>query len=884
MCWRSPSVERCFSARLRWLIRSFLRCLLARRSGCGASSAATPVPPNGLPAAIKPGATPSSPKTSDGGHLTSVQPDAPAGSAKSKAAAQETNTPDGATTQTGETTKDAKTTAGAAGSPSHKSTHPPNGTSLAGAPNSSSQQQQQQQISIASTTVTSKKDEPTQNQKGQDGTQKRDRDAARASHSSKLDMLQEHASGISRDTEAETQEILAKVLVCRNCEDVQLPLAVWCTSCHKDEDESPPVYCEACNTDLHQFAKTKQHVRESLSTIHTTRMKTATELGYPGTLLPPGLPQLESLACSNCDEDPQMYCTQCKTILCTSCAREIHQPKLLAAHTRHLLTSRFIAAGFHAAAKQHDKPVDKPAAISLHRTGSTGDSHSKPKQISVIQSPHALVRRTSAGANGSTASGGAGAKTFMPSSSPPTKARLGGKYRHRSTETTDIVPTENPGLPGDVYVFGDPSVNEPTLGEVQLTFRNISNPFDIIGTGVSIISVACGTDHAGAVTSLGSLFMWGNNHEKQLGCGSALGSERFTKDPILIEFPRHAPIKAVACGSVHTLALTQQGEVYAWGDGKMGKLGQVSDLDCDTPALVTLGHWGARGEEEPEDLSGEEEVVAIACGQNNSGCVVSGRKDRCQLYIWGEGQSGQIPSPDLSRGGSRPSLLPKLFPQLVCIQVSSYMHVASSCCSLLARSPRSPSLSLPLSPSLQVPEARSEPYPEIIALGFGTKHVVCITGAGAVFTWGETGFGACGYSVPTSDGDNVALQLTPRLVPKLFLDGVKAKAVACGERHTTILSSTGDVWSFGSGESHQIGISQSQMEYKQPVDQMNVVLIFLGFLRLLSFVVPLSPLPLSPLLQWTTSINSSPNARSVSVPPLPTRSNPSRSAPVFPPP
>jgi alpha-tubulin suppressor-like RCC1 family protein len=71
-----------------------------------------------------------------------------------------------------------------------------------------------------------------------------------------------------------------------------------------------------------------------------------------------------------------------------------------------------------------------------------------------------------------------------------------------------------------------------------------------------------------------------------------------------------------------------------------------------------------------------------------------------------------------------------------------------------------------------------------------------------------------GYTLASNDGDNTALQLQPRLVPKLYLDGVKAKSIICGERHTTILSHSGDVWSFGSGESHQIGIMDNVDQFQ----------------------------------------------------------------------
>jgi len=44
----------------------------------------------------------------------------------------------------------------------------------------------------------------------------------------------------------------------------------------------------------------------------------------------------------------------------------------------------------------------------------------------------------------------------------------------------------------------------------------------------------------------------------------------------------------VACGSrdAQTLALTDEGHVYSWGDGDFGKLGRGGSEGCATPQLV----------------------------------------------------------------------------------------------------------------------------------------------------------------------------------------------------------------------------------------------------------------------------------------------------------
>jgi len=462
-------------------------------------------------------------------------------------------------------------------------------------------------------------------------------------------------------------------------------------------------------------------------------MKSGAELGFGGMNLPPGLPPLECLACSNCDGDVHVFCAACKTLLCTDCARDIHNPKLLRAHLRTRLSCKFILAAFKAAAKGVEaRAVDKAAKTLKAAAGISTESLSDSKDGSDVSSNAlgaALMRLDARKSvqpitvvpSPVSASAGAGKGTFRTDSTnttTTTKPRVNAlaliskngaavaaaaaasssasapslsavkRVRVRappSLEGRDLPARENPGVAGDVFAFGDPALTGPMGNPLaQLEFRNLSNPFDTLGA-VQIVSVSAGTDHCGAVTAMGSLFMWGSNVEAQLGCGKRLGEERWSSSPLLIEFPRHAPIKQVACGAVHTLALTQEGQVYSWGDGKMGKLGHGSDLDCDEPTPVLLGHWGPRGEKADKDLSGDEKVVCVAVSQNNSGAVVRGRADKCQLYLWGEGASGQIPQhPDL--GPISSERVPSLFPTLVL---------------------------------LHTPAQSNDPYPELACLGLG---------------------------------------------------------------------------------------------------------------------------------------------------------------------
>jgi hypothetical protein len=145
-----------------------------------------------------------------------------------------------------------------------------------------------------------------------------------------------------------------------------------------------------------------------------------------------------------------------------------------------------------------------------------------------------------------------------------------------------------------------------------LVFRNIANSWDTIGN-CQIVQISCGPQHTAAVTAMGTLFIWGDNTNMQLGVDT--GSDKHSSAPLVVKFPTPTAVKQVACGSVHTMCLAQDGKVYTWGSGLMGILGHESDVNRETPTLL-------KGLNKPDQAGGREEVVWVACGPNNSGVIV----------------------------------------------------------------------------------------------------------------------------------------------------------------------------------------------------------------------------------------------------------------------
>ena len=126
----------------------------------------------------------------------------------------------------------------------------------------------------------------------------------------------------------------------------------------------------------------------------------------------------------------------------------------------------------------------------------------------------------------------------------------------------------------EVLGCGDNSSGQ--LGDFTTTERLTLTPaFSISG----IKAIACGYNHTLVLDSTSALWAWGYNGLGQLGTGDTV--DRWT--PVFIGYG----FKAIAAGAAHSLALDVYGRVWAWGDNDSGQLGTGDYVSYTTPQLVT---------------------------------------------------------------------------------------------------------------------------------------------------------------------------------------------------------------------------------------------------------------------------------------------------------
>ena len=129
--------------------------------------------------------------------------------------------------------------------------------------------------------------------------------------------------------------------------------------------------------------------------------------------------------------------------------------------------------------------------------------------------------------------------------------------------------------------------------------------------GKDIIQVAAGFHHSLALESNGNLYGFGRGDSGQLGNTDSLPDKtHHSPDPIPIYLNEGQPnpkISQIACGENQNLVLTADGEVYTWGYGDTGALGHKEDSDEYKPRKLIV----MQGINKKRAKSGETPIKAI---------------------------------------------------------------------------------------------------------------------------------------------------------------------------------------------------------------------------------------------------------------------------------
>ncbi|MEU7017876.1 sialidase [Streptomyces sp. NPDC046385] len=265
----------------------------------------------------------------------------------------------------------------------------------------------------------------------------------------------------------------------------------------------------------------------------------------------------------------------------------------------------------------------------------------------------------------------------------------------------------------------------------------------------NIKDIAAGGKHALALDTSGQVYSWGDNSYGQLG-NNRTGDSRTVPDRVQ-GMPK---VKQISAGCDFSLALLENGKVYAWGRGIHGQLGNGSRATSSVPRQVTglenivsidagcyhalaltaddtvkswgynlygqLGNSSTKSSTVPVDVDWLEGVSEIEAGAHHNYVKTSDS----HVYGWGNNQYGQLLEGDESFGDN------------------------------VSRTNRTAPVEIPRLEGVQ-------------HLAAGLRHGVAVT-ADDVFTWGNNSEGQLGNGTTVSRFESV----------KILNEGSKVKDVA----------------------------------------------------------------------------------------------------------
>ena len=256
-----------------------------------------------------------------------------------------------------------------------------------------------------------------------------------------------------------------------------------------------------------------------------------------------------------------------------------------------------------------------------------------------------------------------------------------------------------------------------------------------ISKRVFIRQIAAGEDHTVALTEGGVVFTWGDNSRGQLGHGRGTvrngtrmaGIREDCPQPRIVSSLVRRKVAEIAAGSHHTMALVVAGSLYTWGSGEQLGLG------------VYMGD-GDKQEPQPVKSFQKFRLRHIGAGVDWSLALTHSG----DVYTWGANRNGQLGLND-----SKHRLVPSV---LTSLRTSGAKHG------------------------------------RIVDVACGGHHAVAVSATGRVYAWGRNNHGQLGLG----DRDD---RSTPEFVVKLRKHRVMQ--VAAGWRHSLALTEENQLFAWG---------------------------------------------------------------------------------------
>ena len=318
-------------------------------------------------------------------------------------------------------------------------------------------------------------------------------------------------------------------------------------------------------------------------------------------------------------------------------------------------------------------------------------------------------------------------------------------------------------------------------------------PADLTGvlSSLTLIHTAVGYNHSLGITTSGEVYAWGDNIYGQLGAGQPGGASDV---PVQVQLPGNAIAVQVAAGQWHSLALTADGRVFAWGRNNSGQLGQ--------------GPSGPTQSATPLQVTGLPATINTISTTNLHNLALAGS----DLYGWGDNTWGEIG--DGTSNNTRPT------PVLVATELGTgggifavaaggtHSIAANRDCDLyawgynyygqLGTGDSGPGADLATPTQLALPAPYTDARVKTVAAGL--THSLVLTTDGEVLAAGNNSNGQLGTGSTGAIGTPFAPIATNTLPA-----GTTFGTIAGGHVHSLAATPTGTGYAWGSNAQGQLG-------------------------------------------------------------------------------
>lgn len=288
-------------------------------------------------------------------------------------------------------------------------------------------------------------------------------------------------------------------------------------------------------------------------------------------------------------------------------------------------------------------------------------------------------------------------------------------------------------------------------------------------------AIACGGRHSLAIDINGKVWAWGANYIGQLGDGST--TQR--NSPTAVNNTLLTSARAIACGEYHSLAIDENGKLWAWGGNGEGQLGNGTTTSSNTPTPVN-----------DDNL---KQAIAIACGLYHSLAIdINGK-----VWAWGNNGDGELGVGDTDQRNVPTAVIPS-FTIASAIACGGYHSLAIDENGKLwawgRNSEGQAGISDYYSP---IPTSViNTNLTAAIAINAGMFHSLAIDPNKKLWAWGSNDNGQLG------DG-STSRRFSPTAVNDSLL--TSAIAIACGAVFSLAIDTNKKVWAWGSNGNGQLG-------------------------------------------------------------------------------